>query len=91
MGVFCILPGDERGTNSRVSVARSDFFKEKFGHVSPPEFTRYTINTPQGQPFQPRAGVGDWTGPAMIHRKSNWSKIWHCCRNCRYWAEGKGE
>jgi methionyl-tRNA synthetase len=27
----------------------------------------------------------------MIHRKSIRSKIWHCCRNCRFWPERKGE
>ena len=27
----------------------------------------------------------------MIHRKSIQSKIWHCCRNCRFWPERKGE
>ena len=26
----------------------------------------------------------------MIYRKSVNSDIWHCCRNCRHWPEGKG-
>jgi hypothetical protein len=27
----------------------------------------------------------------MVYRKWLHSDTWHCCRNCRYWPDGKGK
>jgi hypothetical protein len=31
------------------------------------------------------------SGVTMIYRKSVQGAVWHCCRNCRYWPEGRGK
>ena len=27
----------------------------------------------------------------MIHRKSIYGRVWHCCQSCQYWPERRGE